>query len=554
VIDTVALRQPEESPSRLIRQIDHGVVYTQDWVVNAVLDIAGYTADADLSERVAVEPSCGTGEFLVVMTQRLLEAAYRAGRRFDELSNALVAFELDDAAASEARSRVETVLTDAGCPKGTANRLASGWVNTGDFLLSRPNLEADFVVGNPPYVRIEAIESGVLDEYRSRYSTMKGRADLYVAFFQRSLAMLTNEGVCVFICADRWMLNQYGSALRRFITDEYAVDAVVEMHKADAFHDEVLAYPAITRIRKGKQGVATVATVQRPLSNDEAAGLAALARGEKSGAVNGVQSACISEWFQEGDPWPCTSPERLVLLRDLETRFPRIEDSAPGTRVGIGIATGCDSVFVTTDPMAVEPERLVPLAWHKDTLTGTFEWSGRYLINPWEHDGSLIDLDHFPMTRAHFESHGEKLRARQVANKNQDRWYRTIDNLRRELLDKEKLLIPDIKGHLHPVIELGATYPHHNLYYVVSETWPLRALGGLLLSEVAQFFIDCYAVRMAGGYYRFQAQYLRRIRVPHLDHVAADDLSELALAFSERSADRANAVARRIYGIGPLAA
>jgi hypothetical protein len=554
VIDTVALSHPEESPSKLTRQIDHGVVYTQDWVVNAVLDIAGYTADADLSETVAVEPSCGTGEFLVVMTQRLLAAASRAGRRFDELSNALVAWELDAAAASEARSRVEKVLTDAGCPSGTANRLASGWVHTGDFLLSRSDIEADFVVGNPPYVRIEGIEPGVLHAYRSRYSTMKGRADLYVAFFQRSLAMLSNEGVCVFICADRWMLNQYGSGLRRFITDDYAVDAVVEMHKADAFHDEVLAYPAITRIRKGKQGVATVATVQRPLSNLEGTGLAALARGEKHGAIKGVQSAHISEWFQKGDPWPCTSPERLVLLRDLETRFPRIEDSALGTRVGIGIATGCDTAFVTTDPMVVEPERLVPLAWHKDTLTGTFEWSGRYLINPWGDDGSLIDLDQFPMTRAHFASHGEKLRARQVANKNQDRWYRTIDNLRRELLDKEKLLIPDIKGHLHPVIELGSTYPHHNLYYVISDTWPLRALGGLLLSEVAQFFIDCYAVRMAGGYYRFQAQYLRRIRVPHLDQVAADDLSELALAFSERSADRANAVARRIYGIGPLSA
>jgi hypothetical protein len=41
---------------------------------------------------------------------------------------------------------------------------------------------------------------------------MKGRADIYVAFFQAALSQLTKDGVCAFICADRWMLNQYGEA------------------------------------------------------------------------------------------------------------------------------------------------------------------------------------------------------------------------------------------------------------------------------------------------------------------------------------------------------
>ena len=34
------------------------------------------------------------------------------------------------------------------------------------------------------------------------------------------------------------------------------------------------------------------------------------------------------------------------------------------------------------------------------------------------------------------------------------------------------------------------------------------------MSSVGQFFVESYGVRMRGGYLRFQAQYLRRIRVP----------------------------------------
>jgi hypothetical protein len=89
---------------------------------------------------------------------------------------------------------------------------------------------------------------------------MKGRADLYVAFFEAALRQLKPGGTCAFICADRWMRNQYGAELRNLITSAFALDVVIEMHNADAFHDEVDAYPAITIIRRQAQGPAVVAS------------------------------------------------------------------------------------------------------------------------------------------------------------------------------------------------------------------------------------------------------------------------------------------------------
>ena len=539
--------QVTRTDSQPTNESARGAVYTKPWVVGLVLDTAQYTADRDLGSMVAVEPACGDGEFLVEMVKRLAESARNNDRGFQSLDRALMAFEIDAYAAQVSRQRITAALRDFDCPLATAESLAEGWVKVGDFLLSGTLPQADFVVGNPPYVRIEDLDPSTLAAYRARFETMKGRSDLYIGFFERALEILNPDGVLVYICADRWMLNQYGGSLRRLVTSKFAVDAVIEMHEADAFHDEVLAYPAITRFRRGEQSSTVVARLERGLAPAEARCLRDFMAGTTKSKPTGFEAMRTEEWFSGSDPWPCTSPERLALLKRLEQEFPTIESSATNTRVGIGIATGSDKVFITTNPDLVEQSRLLPLAWHKDTLDGEFNWSGRYLVNPWEEDGSLVELSDYPLLQSYFQGQEDVLRARKIASTRPQQWYRTIDNLRPEVRNQAKLLIPDIKGHLHPVLERGATYPHHNLYYVVSDGWELRSLGGLLLSDVAQFFIDCYSVKMAGGYLRFQAQYLRRIRLPRPEDLDRATLDGLAEAFDSRDTELASALAHSIY-------
>jgi hypothetical protein len=57
-----------------------GVVYTQTWVVDLILDLAGYRADQDLAARYAVEPSAGKGAFLGPMIRRLPASLPAHGR------------------------------------------------------------------------------------------------------------------------------------------------------------------------------------------------------------------------------------------------------------------------------------------------------------------------------------------------------------------------------------------------------------------------------------------------------------------------------------------
>lgn len=530
---------------------EHGEVFTRRWIVELMLDLIGYTPDADLASKVIVEPSCGYGAFLLPIVERLIESCQRRDRALSDSADAIRGFDLLAHNAEVTRKAVVASLLEAGETTESADRLAGSWVTTGDFLLTRhPDRSADFVVGNPPYIRLEDVPSAISDAYRAECSTMRGRADVYVGFYEKGLELLRQEGQLAFICADRWMRNQYGGRLRQLVSENYAVDSVIAMHDVDAFEDDVSAYPSITILRNGRQRHSRV--VEAHASFDQAAGESILqwAQGvDEAPAESGSYKAVnLPGWFPGPGLWPSGSPRQLELIADLEQRFPPLEDPRTGTRVGIGVASGCDGVYISVEPPNVEPDRLLPLVMAADIRSGTVDWSGRQLVNPWK-DGKLVELADYPRLAAYFEASGGRLRNRYVARKRPSAWHRTIDVVDPDLLARPKLLLPDLKAAAHPVLDTGEHYPHHNLYFVVSDSWDLEVLGGLLLSDVANLFVGAYCVKMRGGTFRFQAQYLRKIRVPDPTSIPVDACDQLRSAFRERDAAAATAAAWPLYGL-----
>lgn len=532
---------------------EYGEVFTRRWIVELILDLVGYTADEDLGGRRVVEPSCGTGAFLVPVVDRLVASALTHGRELSSLHDAVRAYDLLDANAERSRKACAFRLEEAGLDPTTATEIASTWVATGDFLLAEHDLgAADHVVGNPPYIRLENVPPQVMEAYRRRCSTMRGRSDIYVGFIELGLELLAPNGRLGFICADRWMRNQYGADLRALVAGSYAVDTVITMHDVDAFEDEVSAYPAIVVVRNGAQRRAVVADTSGAFDEEQAVRLSTWARRSRRRTLAGssVVASRLEDWFDGADLWPAGTPAQLSVIADLEARFPPLESRDTGTRVGIGVATGCDDVYITEDSDLVESDRLLPLLQAGDVATGRALWSGGYLVNPWDGEG-LVDLEAYPRLARYLRAHGARIRTRHTARKNPSQWYRTIDRVTPSLLTRPKLVLPDIKASSHPVLDDGHYYPHHNLYFVTSEVWDLEVLGGLLLSDVANLFVGAYCVKMRGGCYRFQAQYMRRIRVPAPADVPKRARSELKQAFAERDVDRATAAAAMLYGIRP---
>lgn len=530
-----------------------GAVFTRRAVVDFILDLAGYTSNQPLHKKRLLEPSFGGGDFLLPAVERLL-AAWRfhgdGGSVFDALKDAIHAVELHRDTFHTTRRALVEYLKAAEVGAQVANQLADAWLVQGDFLLAPLVGRFDFVVGNPPYVRQELIPEALLREYRARYATIYDRADLYIPFIERSLCLLAPSGTLGFICADRWMKNRYGAPLRKLVADGFHLKVYVDMTGSDAFHQEVTSYPAITVISREAAGPTRIAHCPE-ISAGSLAKLAVLLDAAmplvEGGDVRELRDVASGEspWLIESRD---SSGNQLALLRRLEMQFPLLEET--GCKVGIGVATGLDKIFIG-DYVAldVEPECKLPLATTRDIQSGEVQWLGQGVINPFGHGDALVDLAAYPRLRRYLERHKTLIARRHCAQKNPTGWYRTIDRITPALRSKPKLLIPDIKGEAHIVYEAGELYPHHNLYFVISDTWDLRALQAVLLSSLSRLFIATYSTKMRGGFLRFQAQYLRRIRLPFWCDVPDALRDELRDAAIRRDIDACNRVVFVLYGL-----
>ena len=526
-----------------------GAIFTRSEVVDFILDLAGYTEDQLLHEKRLLEPSFGGGDFLLPIIQRLL-SAWRAARPIgtavDDLGDAIRAVELHHDTFRSTYAAVVALLKREGLSANAATALADRWLSQGDFLLAPLEGQFDFVVGNPPYVRPELIPAPLLAEYRSRYQTMYDRADIYIPFIERSLTALSAGGNLGFICADRWMKNRYGGPLRSLVAERFHLKVYVDMVDTPAFHSDVIAYPAITIISREGGGATRIAhrpSIDRATLTTLAGLLSAPTLPKDAGPVRE-----LARVTNGAEPWLLESSDQMALIRRLEGAFPLLEEA--GCKVGIGVATGADKAFIGDfESLDVEPDRKLPLVTTKDIMTGEVQWRGQGVINPFAESGGLVDLGEYPRLRRYLEARRDVIAGRHCAKKAPANWYRTIDRITPALAARPKLLIPDIKGESHIVFEGGELYPSHNLYYVTSDDWDLRALQAVLLSAVSRLFVATYSTKMRGGFLRFQAQYLRRIRIPRWADVPEPLRRELAEAAIKRDVQACNRAVFRLYGL-----
>lgn len=528
---------------------ERGAVFTRPEVVEFILDLVGYTIDKPLHRLRLLEPSCGDGNFLMIAVERLLEAWLESEDRSDDpvvdLLESLMAVELHKPTLEKTRSHLNPLLRNAGLTERQCKILLEQWLCQGDFLLLPFSEPFDCIVGNPPYVRQELIPDTLLAEYKVRYRTVIDRADLYIPFMERSLSLLKEGSGLCFICPDRWLKNRYGGPLRRMVADHFHLEAYIDMVDTPAFLTEVTAYPAIILITRGNLGPTRIA--RRPEISRPA--LQALAHELKAPVL--PRESEVKESFAVGsgaEPWIMESSKQLALLRRLESDFPLIEEA--GCKIGIGVATGADKVFIAGyDELDVEEDRKLPLATTRDIVSGEVVWRGLGIINPFSDEGGLVDLSKYPRLKGYLEARKEQLAKRHIAKRRPASWYRTIDRIYPGLATTPKLLIPDIKEKAHIVYEHGHLYPHHNLYYITSKAWDLMALQAVLMSGIARLFVGAYSTRMRGGYLRFQAQYLRRIRLPRWSDVPRKIMDQLVAAARSRDVRVCNQAVCLLYDL-----
>ncbi len=107
----------------------------------------------------------------------------------------------------------------------------------------------DFVVGNPPYVRVQHLSKADKNNYAKNYITAEKSYDIYVLFFERGLQWLKENGKLGFICSNRFATVNYGEKLREYILENAVIEEFVDFKDTGVFKD-ALNYPSIIILKK----------------------------------------------------------------------------------------------------------------------------------------------------------------------------------------------------------------------------------------------------------------------------------------------------------------
>ena len=102
----------------------------------------------------------------------------------------------------------------------------------------------DSVIGNPPYIRIQAMKQWApveVEQYKNQYvSASKGNYDIYVVFVEKGLSLLNQDGILGFILPHKFFNAKYGEPLRSLIADGR------NLHKIVHFGDQQIFEKATT--------------------------------------------------------------------------------------------------------------------------------------------------------------------------------------------------------------------------------------------------------------------------------------------------------------------
>ena len=517
-----------------------GAVFTRPEVVSYMMrEVAKAGRFGKWGQLRVLEPSCGDGAFVLPIVDALI--AESPDWKDDSLVGFLSAFDISEDSILRLSSVVAERLRGAGCPAGVARRLLKSWFKCEDFLLHDFDGTYDVIIGNPPYIRFDNLAADKQRAYRERYSTFSERCDIYVPFFERALSLLSPRGVFSFICSNRFVRSSYGKRLRQMIAESFHVALYLNMEHTQPFETEVAAYPAIY-------------VIDRHVGRETYSGeVKTLDDGELSRFRTGIATTRLSRfdrWYSSGDAWLCTDSDKRARLEGIASTFPTIEESGAGTRVGIGVASGADDIYVDPQNSAdIEDSCLLPLVASEDIRGGRIDWHSRYMLNPYDHsdDRRMLDLSMFPKTGAYLNSHADRLKSRYCAKKHPTDWYRTLDRIKYSTLRAAKILLPDIQlGGNVALDERGEYYPHHNVYWITSKSWNMKALCVIMRSTFVTDQVRSLSVQMRGGSIRYQAQNLRSVHIPAWDSLDEDDVDSLALLYGEDDVSKIDACVNRL--------
>jgi len=529
-----------------------GEFYTPKGVIEYILDAVGYKPENEIRGKKILDPACGSGGFLVETIQRLIERYRRIGSNLknpddakqiiDECISSIYGLDIHPFACFIAEMnllfqlvdlydvvrqkdryyklpRLNVYRTDSLMPPGQPIELTEFLDNSRRKMLIEEtkgadevkNIKFDYLVGNPPYVRIEKIPEEKRDYYKEKYQSAKGRFDLYMLFIERGLEWLEKNGKLAFIASNRFMKTDTGMKLRELITQSAKIEQIVDFGDISLF-EAATNYPCIFVFQKKKTTDNKIwyVHVRKPEEN-----IMTRLRNSFAKEVSDeyIQANLVEQKLLTEDVWRPLSAQINSLFKKLDkVADVRLKDIAVWNLNGI--FTGLNSVFILkkeiVDKYQIEPEIAKPLLVGKDVRKWKISWSGNYILYTRD-----IDLEQQKNTYRYLKEHQEKLSKRTSIKGTGIKWYELSRPRDPHAFECKKIVTPRIAtGNNFALDEDGEFYCGDTTYVIVpNDSVDIFYLLGLLNSKVLDFYLKQVSPFFMDRYFVYNASYTERFPI-----------------------------------------
>jgi len=339
----------------------------------------------------------------------------------------------------------------------------------------------DVVIGNPPYVRQEAIKEQ--KPALQKYKTYSGTADLFVYFYELGITHLKENGLLGFICSNKFFRASYGENLRKFILENTQITHIIDFTGVKVFEDASVD-SAITIFKK-----------RRVYENSKFNFLASSTINLKIQKFIQIPQSTLNE-----TNFTFLDNSKFELKSKIEKVAKPLKDW--GVNINYGVKTGLNEAFIidsnTRDKIlntciGEERERtqklIRPILRGRDIKRYDYEWAGLWLINIHNGYGTepRINIDNFPKLKLYLDKFEPKLSNRS------DRGA-TPYNLRNcaylEEFEKEKILCARMVQSPKFAYDTNNNIPDNTVYCITGENlkFLLAFLNSTAVYKIFNFF------------------------------------------------------------------
>ena len=222
-----------------------GQVYTPNFIVCKILDDVGYNSHEILGKTI-IDPACGDGRFLVETVKRIIE--FSSENNLQKNLECVYGWDIDEIAIIECRENLNNLIKDKSIDiQWNINVINSiKKYEKPDLFVTSESQKFDFIVGNPPYIRIQHLDLVQRNYIQRNYDFCKsGSTDIYIAFYELCINLLSKNGICGLITPNTFLFTETARPLRLHFAANKNLVQITNYGDIQLF-DDATTYSAIT--------------------------------------------------------------------------------------------------------------------------------------------------------------------------------------------------------------------------------------------------------------------------------------------------------------------